>query len=562
MNPPDGWLARLGLLALAAGLLSFSFAPWNQFYLAWIGLVPWLIAVAPARSAVRAFAWGWLGGVCFFSANVMWLWRATVPGTIALVCYLALFWGFVAAMMHLTGVLRAGRRPSAGILSVFTVAAIWVGSEWLRATLLSGFPWILLGQSQSPLLVMCQIADVTGVFGVAFWIVSINALITMLFLRRWNRDQSSIAIASVLLLIVAVAVYGGFRLRQQTTTPGPRVMVVQPNHAHKRGGEKTVTQEEQIEYHLTATECALAGDADVDLVVWSETVMPPLNREARHELRNESSGTFLAGIDRRLQEFARRNRTALVTGAYSVGGWQTIDNKRTATDIRNSVFLYHADGTQSPLQYDKIHLVPFGEFLPFRRSAPAVYRLLSWFAAYSVEYAITPAPREAMTVFEIHPMRHSDEWTSPARFVTPICFEDVDAALLARMFRPGDDGRKRADFIVNITNDGWFRGNQQAQHLQAAIFRSIENRVPTARADNTGISGFIDSAGRTSRDSLLPVRTDGTLTRRVMLDRRIPIYTRIGDVFAISCLGAVAVLSLGPLARGLRAQPDFPPQRR
>jgi apolipoprotein N-acyltransferase len=129
------------------------------------------------------------------------------------------------------------------------------------------------------------------------------------------------------------------------------------------------------------------------------------------------------------------------------------------------------------------------------------------------------------------------------------------------MFRPGADGRKRADLIINVTNDGWFLGNEQAQHLQSAIFRSIENRAPTARADNTGISGFIDSYGRITGQSVLPVRTDGTLMQRVMLDGRISIYSRVGDVFAWTCLAATAVLIVIALIRKApkRAYPHPPP---
>jgi apolipoprotein N-acyltransferase len=112
------------------------------------------------------------------------------------------------------------------------------------------------------------------------------------------------------------------------------------------------------------------------------------------------------------------------------------------------------------------------------------------------------------------------------------------------MFRAtaATDGRKRADVIVNISNDGWFLGNQQAQHIQGAVFRSIENRAPTARAVNTGSSGFIDSCGRIDAGATLPVRTEGTLVRRVMLDRRVAPYTRLGDAFSYACLATTGAL--------------------
>jgi apolipoprotein N-acyltransferase len=123
------------------------------------------------------------------------------------------------------------------------------------------------------------------------------------------------------------------------------------------------------------------------------------------------------------------------------------------------------------------------------------------------------------------------------RFVTPICFEDIDGRLVSRMFRPASDapGTKRADLIINISNDGWFKGNMRRQHFQNAIFRSIENRVPTARADNTGISGYIDSVGRVDWDTLMTEDTSGVRTRELQLDPRLTFYTRFGDVFGAGC---------------------------
>jgi apolipoprotein N-acyltransferase len=273
--------------------------------------------------------------------------------------------------------------------------------------------------------------------------------------------------------------------------------------------------------------------------------MPGLNPEVRTE-PNLGAGPFVRSVDAWLREFCAAHRVSLVTGGYFVGGWQGEMGKRRATDIRNAVYVYHPTGTQDPSRYDKIHLVPYGEYIPFERSFPPLFRLVRYLAGYSVTYSINWASPDAMTVFELRPSGADELWTEPARIVTPICYEDTDAALIARMFRPtsATHGRKRADVIVNITNDGWFLGNQQAQHLQGAVFRSIENRVPTARAANTGISGFVDSSGRVTRDSTIPVRSEGTLVRRIMMDRRVAPYTRAGDVFAWACVAVTGVLVL------------------
>jgi apolipoprotein N-acyltransferase len=133
--------------------------------------------------------------------------------------------------------------------------------------------------------------------------------------------------------------------------------------------------------------------------------------------------------------------------------------------------------------------------------------------------------------------------TQAWRFVVPICFEDIVSPLVGDLMW-GPNG-KRADFIVNITNDGWFHGSERAQHLQASIFRSIEHRAPAARSVNTGISGFIDSNGRAS--DLVAAGTEGWSVKRLQVDDRTTIYSRIGDAFGELC----ALVGLGVVVYGL-----------
>ena len=553
-TPPDApdalrhWPVRAGLVILSVAVLTFSFAPYAQFYLAWVGLAPLLVIAATSRSSWRAFGWGWLAGAIFFAINLSWIFRATVPGAIALICYLAIYWGLFAAVVRRTRLLdsdgQSHARPTrAAFRATLGAAAAWVAFEWLRSTLFTGFAWIPLGQSQSPLVVMCQVADLASVPGVSFWVVAINAVVALALLDRkrpWVVWRAATVVGAMLLVTLG---YGWFRLSQDTLYPGPRVIVVQTNFIHERGGRKLVTQQEQLDYHFERTRAALQN-ASVDLVVWSETVMPGLNAEVRDE-PGLGAARFLKSVDVALRELCTSHRTALVTGGYFIGGWQGEIGKRRATDIRNAVYAYHPTGAQDPQRYDKIHLVPYGEYIPFERSFPPLFRLVRHLAGYAVDYSINWASPDAMTVFELKPAGSDDLWKEPARVVTPICYEDTDAALLARMFRATPrtgGGRKRADVIVNVSNDGWFLGIQQAQHLQGAIFRSIENRAPTARAVNTGISGFIDSCGRIDAGATIPVRTEGTMVRRVMLDRRVGPYTRVGDVYAYGCLAVTGVL--------------------
>ena len=187
----------------------------------------------------------------------------------------------------------------------------------------------------------------------------------------------------------------------------------------------------------------------------------------------------------------------LVGGSYG-DGWQrrtTPADKGSLDyplpdDRRNSFYLYQ-NGEQSPLRYDKTHLFPYGEYIPFKNWPPPIrwlYDLAQLFNPWGEEASVTPGTER--TVFDLETRRGT-----PYRAVTPICFEDIIPPQ-TRALCYESDGTKRADVIVNGTNDGWFRGNQMEQHLQAALFRSVENRVPTVRSVNTGGTAVVDSTGR------------------------------------------------------------------
>jgi apolipoprotein N-acyltransferase len=547
------WWGKLALLLLSVALLTFSYAPFKQFYLAWFALVPWLVVVRRCRSGWTAFFWSWLAGSVFFIANMWWLAYVTGPGMVALMILLGLYWGLAGTLIRATGLLDPSPRPGVSasprpsdpglcpgraVVSVFGIATIWVATEWLRGTWpLEGLAWQYLGHSQSPVLYLCQIADIVGVFGISFWLMAINVLIALIVLYRPVARRLVPAGIAVAVMLAITLGYGIFRFSQHTTHAGPTVLVVQPNYPQSNTGEKGASQREILEFHLKTTDEALKKHPDVNLVVWSETMMPPLNPPARqfaatHDLQ------FWEYSSQQIASLVRRHNAAILTGGLYYDNW--VESEKLAPipkDRRNSAYFYLPTG-QSELRYDKIHLVPFGEYLPFKSALPPLYKLFLSMSPYPEEYTLTAGSSDALTVFELKP-----DW----RFVTPICFEDMDGDLLRRMFKPGQDGRKRADFIVNITNDGWFKYNEMPQHLQAAIFRSIEDRAPTARSVNTGISGFIDSLGRTK--GLIPAGQEGTSVATLELDSRVTVYSRVGDLFAYACALITAMLIPVPLFR-------------
>jgi apolipoprotein N-acyltransferase len=542
-------------------LLTLAFAPLKQFYLAWIALVPWLVFLARTRSTKSAFFWSILLGVTVGHANIAWLMPVTNGGEIGLVFYMALYWGFAALLIRPLLLYPLSPALSAvegsilyPLLLTVLVPTIWIALEFIRGNLCTGIPWLYLGHTQTPILTMCQISDTFGVYGVTFWVVAVNTLIALFFFVTTPKSEISnlkfeiknlldlpAATAAVILVLAGAFIYGRHRLAEQTTSPGPTITVIQSNFPQSNTGTKGATEEGLVNFHIEQTQKALALQAAAgihsDLVVWSETMMPSLNPEARDFLSTTKYGAFIEQTHQRLGQLAKRFDVSILAGGIYYGSYREEKNTLIPLDRRNVAYFYDPTGQLSATRYDKIHLVPFGEFVPFKTSIPWLYKFLLSLSPYDYDYTVQPGDENAIPVYTLSP--HASG--KPVRFVTPICFEDVDSRLVARMFR-GPHRSKRADLIVNLTNDGWFKAPELPQHLQIAIFRSIETRAPTARAVNTGLSGFIDSCGRTH--DMLPIHTEGASTATIELDSRIPLYIIVGDLFAAICVVITGLAAL------------------
>jgi apolipoprotein N-acyltransferase len=327
-------------------------------------------------------------------------------------------------------------------------------------------------------------------------------------------------------------------------------MVVQPNYPQDNSGAKGASWAEILAFHAKATR---DNYKPADLVIWSETMMPELNgvyREYMHEFVTKEDrtnvGAFLDSVHNQLGDLASSLKTNLLVGGHTMLPDRPVAGKPT-WNRRNSAYLFDREGRESTVRYDKIHLVPFGEYMPFRESFPPLYKFFDLFNPYKGSDYTVQAGSE-LTLF---PLETTSPTAATYHFVPAICFEDVDAPLMARAIA-GPDGGKRADFIVNLTNDGWFATPQMQQHLQLSVFRCIENRVPTARSVNTGISGYIDPLGRVY--DTIPVHTTGARVARLTLDHRVGPYTHIGDVFGWTCFAAAVGAALAGMVNGVKAR--------
>ncbi len=598
------------LSLLTVPLLSVSFAPIDYWFLAYVALVPWVLALDAGSSRWWSLLLGWLCGLLFWAANLYWLWWITLLGYGATVFYLSLYW--LAAAI----VLRQAMRRDWPCWIVLPV--VWVALEYLRAYVISGFPWLYLAHSQYARTPLIQISDLTGQYGVSFFVAMVNgALVDVLrsLARRrqpgrGSRGRIISAVAASVLVGGVLLLYGALALRtsRRTTSPGPVIGIVQHAFPISLVG-RSATAEKIFGEHLKSSQKLLptSSGRKCDLVIWPETMLPRgLNPqilqldpkvldsttlrslaelflgpglEAYSDERLQAAlklcieggkladGTELTGLREHAKGLAELSRKL---DCPILAGGSTIHRNLDPLDetdqwlTRNSAMWFDRIHLASAT-YSKCHLVPFSEYVPFKRSWPAFHKLLRRFVPPVMEQL---DPGRSSRPFEL--IRAERRW----RLACAICYEGTFARICRRMIV--QDGKKRADILVNLSNDGWFvyrwRGGsyqastEHAQHLVQYCFRSVENRVAIIRAVNTGISASIDSNGRIVAKLGLTLDNykkytmiAGTLLLdgarendekyqvdhgpQVLVDSRISVYSLTGDFFALLVSVSAILLS-------------------
>ncbi|MCA1960503.1 MAG: apolipoprotein N-acyltransferase [Desulfomonile sp.] len=500
-------------IAGAAGgvILSFAFPPFDLDLVAWLAFLPFLWAIERSRAPIEAALHGAAFGVAFFLLDLRWVFRtlaihghfSAVPSVMLLVSMVLVLALIPAVFGWLTAAFtRAGWRPA------ITAAFTWTSLEYVRATALGGFPWDLVGYAQADRLAVAQIADVTGVYGISFLVVLVNAALWELIRRPNSNDRPAWGLVASAAIAVAVTLgYGTERLSRFPTDTGGRgfpVGVLQANIPQEIKWKEDVRD-------LTFTAYEKLGAAAVNegarLLIWPETSVPLV-------FGPRSPGwKYPCDISTRL-------KVPMLVGAPS----ETLEDGKSR--YYNSAFL--VDGPSLRYRYDKIHLVPFGEFMPLSWLLP----IGPGIAAREEDYM----PGEIMTVMSVE--------GCPA-FSVLICYEAIFPELSRLAVANG------ARMLVNITNDGWF-GKTAApyQHFQMARIRSIENRLSLIRCANTGISGAFDPAGRVIRS--IPLDTEGFFVVNVPHPSdTTSVYSRWGDLFAWGCIATVALVAVLSISRGV-----------
>ncbi len=507
-----GW--RRAAIALAAGAVSaVALAPiyfWPVLLLTFPVLV-WLVDGAAAGrlgSLGSAFAAGWCFGFGYFLASLYWIGNAflvdakifgwLLPFAVAgLPAGLALFTGLGLALARLLWVPGATRLVS--LAFALTLA------EWLRGHVLTGFPWNTFGYALTAPLALAQSAALFGIWGLTFLAVAIFASPALYVDEPKDTPRPLLPLAAGVAILVALAAYGTARLYAQPTSfvPGVHLRIMQPNLQQDEKFNYAARQA-VMQHYLALSDRAAGADArgmqDVTHLIWPESAFPFfLTREP--EAMAQIAG-LLAG------------KAVLITGGVRPADPVPPDGR--ITRAYNSIYVIGKDGSIVSV-YDKVHLVPFGEFLPFQ----SLLERIGFVQLTKVPGGFLSGGRRRALAIPGAP-----------RALPLICYEAIfPGEAVPRGERPG--------WLINVTNDGWFgKSPGPYQHFQQARVLAIAEGLPLVRAANTGISGVVDPLGRVIK--ALPLGTEGVLD--APLPQPIPrtLYARAGDAVA----GLMMALSL------------------
>jgi apolipoprotein N-acyltransferase len=495
------------LALLSGALLVLSFPKFGHPAFAWIAIAPLIVAAAIDASnrgrSARLFGLGVLAGLVYFGGTVYWVVGVmqTFGGLADVVAVLvaALLASYLSIYPGLFALLTGHAVRRFGVRGIWLTPAVWVACEWLRSTIGGGFPWVLLGSSQATVLPIVQLSSVFGVYGLSALIALVSSAAAALTLSR-RSEQRRLAIAVALLLLV-VAGAGMARVSRGTltTTGAPlRVGLVQGSIGQAEKYEARL-KEPILQRYIDLSRQAIGAGAQ--LVIWPEASTPfyfdadsasaaPIRR-----LAVEAHTPFVLGTD----EFAPA-RDGVPDRFF------------------NSAVLVDASGRTSAT-YRKVHLVPFGEYVPLKR--------LLFFVGPLIEAVSDFSAGTAPVVFD----------AGVCRLSVAICYESVYPSVSREFSQAG------SELLATITNDAWFgRSSAAYQHFEQGAIRAVEEGRYVVRAANTGISGAVDPYGR------VLAKTDLFVPAAIVVDvRRLDgqtIYRQIGDVVAWLALAITAWLGV------------------
>jgi len=530
-------------IVITSVLLWASFPPYAQSDSAWLALVPVLLIVRTCKPK-ESFRWAFLAGMGLWVLSLSWFpaiiknggpWYLVILGQLALSAWCALFMGVFAYASSALWKM-GGFQPSFKRIGMIALVdpMLWVGTEYVRGTLFSGFAWNFLGVSQVNNSALIQVASIAGVYAVSAVVVMVNGAIASiveraaapLVLKVLHQEtvtyRNSIAVRVLkssesfvpILFAILCWSWGMNRVKQwqivEMEHPALRIALVQPNTPCIFVFNDD-TMRQQLKVLIDQTRFAAA--ANPHLVVWPETSLL-------------GSVPDEVGTMRFVREAAAIAGNALLTGTLETQPAEKSSAAPGGLKFYNAAWMFAADGSVLG-SYRKQHLVPFGEYIPLDKFIPVLQKL--------APTGVSCTPGDGPSLIEL-----PCENDLRVKVGSLICFEDTVPALSRKSVKAG------ADMLALMTNDAWFNGSiEPVQHLHQSIFRAVECGVPLVRSANSGVSCVVDAVGQVNQLTSLGKNMDfsGFLMTQVRLPEKklnAP-YVFLGD-WVLAVPGAIAVI--------------------
>jgi apolipoprotein N-acyltransferase len=553
MNSSTSRLAFLGAVLLWA-----AFPPLDLWPLAWIAPVPWLLLIRREKlDGRRPYRVLWLAGLAFWLAVLHWLrlpYWATAFGWLALSFYFAFYVPVFIALSRVA--VHQLRLPV-----ILAAPLVWTGLELARAHLLTGMTMASLAHTQYRWVGLIQISDLAGAYAVSFLVMFVAACFARMLPCEGRQSPGTVPIMAgakmglspsphpvfwpllpAAAILAAALGYGYARTAHNNTTPGLKVALIQGSIDTKFGD--SADPREYFKHYFDLSKQAADKYGQLDLVVWPETyfIYPLVIYGADAGTDNpalQAGGIGVKEYQDQLQTAAENSQRAFQDTAAALDspmlvGLEAWHCAADSVQRLNSAAYISASGKVLGC-YDKMHLVMFGEYIPFADS-------LTWLYGLSpLAMATTPGAKPA--AFQV----------GDVRIAPNICYESVFPHFIRWQINTLAAEGREPDVLINLTNDGWFWGSSELDlHLACAVFRAVEFRKPFLIAANTGFSAWIDADGRIIAKG--PRRSPATLLARVRIDHRRSPYLYYGDWPAGLCLAACCVIAGSGLWRRWRKQ--------
>lgn len=495
------------LAAFAFGsVMALSMPPFNAFPLVWVCLPALIVLLRGTTTLKQAFATGWLFAFGFFLFGLYWIaasmfvdiarfWWAVPFAVAGLPAFFALYYGIASAIGKKIGL--------SGLSGTLAFGLLWFLADYGRGHLFTGFPWILLGYTWSNVLPVLQITSVVGIYGLTL-MTAVAACLPAAAPRRQSGKPARIALICSLFLFILIAGWGQTRLTTTTLEPfqNVRIRLVQPNISQT---EKWREDERNNHLDRLIRLSAQEGPEPITHVFWPETASPYFLAESI-DLRRKISAQIPA---------AASVLTGVIRRSFDENGTLHFYNSLVALDGLGRLVA----------GYDKTHLVPFGEFMPLRKTFPHSIQAM---AASSADFSRGPGPRTLRVL-------------GLPLFSPLICYEVIFSGKVV-------DPKDRPEFMANLTNDAWYgRTTGPYQHFEIARVRSVEEGLSLVRIANTGVSGIVDPLGRIERK--LGLQEEGVIDATLTKPLAETLFSKHGDTltwllfFLLAAGNVVGVIS-------------------